>query len=121
MTMLPQSPVCECRLIVQAAMSLCGVLLLVTDEQSYAAEPLDKPNIVVIWGDDIGQSQPSCYTQGVMGYQTPRIDSIAHAGILFTDYYTRFALSSGKKRTSTETKGKSLVRLMFTLTTFLKF
>ena len=77
-------------------MLLCGVLLLVTGEQSYAAESLDKPNIVVIWGDDIGQSNLSCYTKGLMGYQTPRIDSIAHAGMLFTDYYTEQSCTAGR-------------------------
>ena len=47
----------------------------------------DTPNIVVIWGDDIGRSNLSIYTQGMMGYQTPNIDRVAHEGMLFTDYY----------------------------------
>lgn len=46
-----------------------------------------KPNILVIWGDDVGQSNISAYTRGVMGYKTPDIDRIAKEGILFTDYY----------------------------------
>ena len=46
-----------------------------------------KPNILVIWGDDIGQSNLSCYTKGVMGYRTPNIDRIANEGMIFTDYY----------------------------------
>jgi hypothetical protein len=46
-----------------------------------------KPNILVIWGDDIGQSNISAYTRGMMGYRTPNIDRIAKEGILFTDYY----------------------------------
>ena len=45
----------------------------------------NKPNILVIWGDDIGQSNISAYTRGLMGYQTPNIDRIANEGILFTD------------------------------------
>ena len=44
-----------------------------------------KPNILVIWGDDIGQSNLSCYTHGLMGYQTPNIDRVAKEGMLFTD------------------------------------
>ncbi len=44
-----------------------------------------KPNILVIWGDDIGWSNPSCYNHGMMGYQTPNIDRIAKEGAMFTD------------------------------------
>ena len=45
----------------------------------------DKPNIVVIWGDDTGRSNISAYTHGVMGYRTPNIDRIAKDGMFFTD------------------------------------
>jgi len=51
-----------------------------------AAQEAQKPNILVIWGDDIGQSNISAYTRGVMGYRTPNIDRIAAEGMLFTDY-----------------------------------
>jgi len=47
----------------------------------------DKPNIVIIWGDDIGQSNLSVYTKGLMGYRTPNIDRVANEGMLFTDDY----------------------------------
>ncbi|MDX2445826.1 MAG: sulfatase-like hydrolase/transferase, partial [Desulfobacterales bacterium] len=47
----------------------------------------EKPNILVIWGDDIGRSNISAYTMGMMGYQTPNLDRIADEGIIFTDYY----------------------------------
>ena len=47
----------------------------------------DKPNILVIWGDDIGQDNISAYSHGLMGYKTPNIDRIAKEGALFTDYY----------------------------------
>ncbi len=50
------------------------------------ASAQDKPNILVIWGDDIGQSNISAYTMGVMGYRTPNIDRIASEGMIFTDY-----------------------------------
>jgi len=47
-----------------------------------------KPNILVIFGDDIGQTNISAYSFGVMGYKTPNIDRIAREGMMFTDYYT---------------------------------
>jgi hypothetical protein len=47
----------------------------------------DKPNILIIWGDDIGQSNISAYTRGLMGYRTPNIDRLADEGVMFTDYY----------------------------------
>ena len=47
----------------------------------------DKPNILVIWGDDIGISNLSCFSHGLMGYQTPNIDRIANEGMMFTDCY----------------------------------
>jgi arylsulfatase A-like enzyme len=51
------------------------------------SEAPKQPNILVIWGDDIGQSNLSCYTHGLMGYRTPNIDRIAKEGMLFTDSY----------------------------------
>jgi len=55
-----------------------------------------KPNILVMWGDDIGQSNLSCYTRGLMGYQTPNIDRIAKEGMLFTDYYAEQSCTAGR-------------------------
>ncbi len=55
-----------------------------------------KPNILVIWGDDIGQSNLSCYTRGMMGYQTPNIDRVANEGMLFTDYYAEQSCTAGR-------------------------
>ena len=46
-----------------------------------------KPNIIVIWGDDIGLSDISAYSIGLMGFHTPNIDRIAKEGMIFTDYY----------------------------------
>jgi len=51
-----------------------------------AAAAQDKPNILVIWGDDIGQFNVSAYNMGVMGYLTPNIDRLAKEGALFTDW-----------------------------------
>jgi arylsulfatase len=55
-----------------------------------------KPNILVIWGDDIGQSNLSCYTHGLMGYRTPNIDRIAKEGALFTDSYGEQSCTAGR-------------------------
>jgi arylsulfatase len=55
-----------------------------------------KPNIVIIWGDDVGQSNISAYSMGLMGYRTPNIDRIAQAGMLFTDYYGEQSCTAGR-------------------------
>lgn len=56
----------------------------------------DKPNILVIWGDDIGWSNPSIYNMGMMGYKTPNIDKIGKDGIMFTDYYSQQSCTAGR-------------------------
>ncbi|NND00159.1 MAG: sulfatase-like hydrolase/transferase, partial [Gammaproteobacteria bacterium] len=61
---------------------------------AWAAE--GKPNILVIWGDDIGQSNISAYSNGLMGYQTPNIDSLARQGTMFTDYYGEQSCTAGR-------------------------
>src|ERR1700750_2382243 len=55
-----------------------------------------KPNIVVIWGDDIGITNLSCYSDGLMGYRTPNIDRIAQEGVRFTDYYGEQSCTAGR-------------------------
>jgi arylsulfatase len=55
-----------------------------------------QPNILVIWGDDIGISNLSCYTHGLMGYQTPNIDRIAKEGMMFTDSYGEQSCTAGR-------------------------
>jgi arylsulfatase len=55
-----------------------------------------KPNILVIWGDDIGISNLSCYSDGLMGYRTPNIDRIANEGMRFTDYYGEQSCTAGR-------------------------
>ena len=55
-----------------------------------------KPNIVVVWGDDIGYWNPSCYNRGAMGYKTPNIDRIANEGALFTDWYGQQSCTAGR-------------------------
>ena len=56
----------------------------------------DKPNIVIIWGDDIGQSDISAYTMGLMGFHTPNIDRVAKEGMIFTDYYAEQSCTAGR-------------------------
>jgi arylsulfatase A-like enzyme len=58
--------------------------------------PAQQPNILVIWGDDIGISNLSCYSNGVMGYRTPNIDRIADEGAMFTDYYGEQSCTAGR-------------------------
>jgi arylsulfatase A-like enzyme len=58
--------------------------------------PHGKPNIVVIWGDDIGISNLSCYSDGLMGYRTPNIDRIADEGMRFTDAYGEQSCTAGR-------------------------
>jgi arylsulfatase len=58
--------------------------------------PGGKPNILVIWGDDIGITNLSCYSQGLMGYRTPNIDRIAAEGMLFTDSYGEQSCTAGR-------------------------
>ena len=56
----------------------------------------DKPNILIIWGDDIGISNLSCYSHGVMGYRTPNIDRLAREGMMFTDAYGEQSCTAGR-------------------------
>ena len=55
-----------------------------------------KPNILVVWGDDVGQSNISAYTFGLVGYKTPNIDRIAKEGMKFTDYYAEQSCTAGR-------------------------
>src|SRR6185503_9854148 len=66
-----------------------------------------KPNILVIWGDDIGISNLSCYSHGMMGYHTPNIDRLAHEGMMFTDSYGEQSCTAGRAAFST---GQSVFR-----------
>jgi arylsulfatase len=58
--------------------------------------PTDRPNIVVIWGDDIGITNLSCYSDGLMGYRTPHIDRLAEEGMRFTDSYGEQSCTAGR-------------------------
>jgi arylsulfatase A-like enzyme len=73
--------------------TLLAVLSLLPMQMALAA---DKPNILIIWGDDIGWFNVSAYNNGMMGYKTPNIDRIAKDGILFTDSYGENSCTAGR-------------------------
>ena len=76
-------------------MLVLGVVIAVAVVPPATAQT-KKPNILVIWGDDIGQSNVSAYTFGLMGYRTPNIDRIAKEGMMFTDYYGEQSCTAGR-------------------------
>jgi len=72
--------------------ALCAAIAPVSVGAAEAA----KPNILVIWGDDIGQFNISAYNRGMMGYRTPNIDRLATEGALFTDWYGQQSCTAGR-------------------------
>ncbi len=66
-----------------------------------------RPNILVIFGDDIGQANISAFTKGLMGYRTPNIDRLAKEGLTFTDYYAEQSCTAGR---STFITGQTVFR-----------
>ena len=75
------------------ALILLTLMTMLVGGQSFAAE---KPNILVIWGDDIGTHNISAYNLGIMGYQTPNIDRLADEGAMFTHYYAQQSCTAGR-------------------------
>ena len=65
-------------------------------ESTMADGRLNQPNIIVIWGDDIGITNLSAYSNGLMGYRTPNIDRIADEGMRFTDCYGEQSCTAGR-------------------------
>ena len=80
----------------QLIRSCVAALALTLASASWAQQPAKKPNILIIWGDDIGQFNISAYNMGMMGYKTPNIDSIAKEGALFTDWYGQQSCTAGR-------------------------
>lgn len=74
--------------------SLATILLLTVWAGTASAQ--DKPNIVVIWGDDVGWFNISAFNHGMMGYKTPNIDSIARDGAMYTDWYGEQSCTAGR-------------------------
>jgi arylsulfatase len=77
-------------------LSWCAGLAIGFAAMAAHAQTSTKPNILVIWGDDIGQFNISAYNRGMMGYRTPNIDSIAAEGALFTDWYGQQSCTAGR-------------------------
>jgi len=75
---------------------LVAFALPATAQQKKADTQQKKPNILIIWGDDIGQSNISAYSHGLMGYKTPNIDRVAREGMMFTDYYAEQSCTAGR-------------------------
>ncbi len=79
------------------SLARCSAISLVAMAASVSAQTAGKkPNVLVIWGDDIGIPQISAYSQGLMGYKTPNIDRIAKEGALFTDAYGQQSCTAGR-------------------------
>ena len=77
---------------VAAAAAATAMTTRVQDAAAQAAARVEastgkKPNIVIIWGDDVGLANISAYSFGLMGFRTPNIDRVAREGVMFTDYY----------------------------------
>jgi arylsulfatase len=68
----------------------------VAQAQAQPAASGQRPNILVIWGDDVGLANVSAYSFGLMGYKTPNIDRIAREGMMFTDYYAEQSCTAGR-------------------------
>ena len=79
-------------LITLVSLALAGAALSPAAAQTGGKQP----NILIIWGDDVGYWNISAYNQGMMGYKTPNIDRIAHEGALFTDWYGQQSCTAGR-------------------------
>jgi len=77
-------------------LGLLAVIVAATAASAPASAQQQKPNILVIMGDDIGYWNISAYNRGMMGYRTPNIDRIANEGAIFTDYYGQQSCTAGR-------------------------
>ena len=84
------------RKLALGALAISSSLLAGGSATAYAQAKTTKPNIVIIWGDDIGQSDISAYSMGLMGFRTPNIDRVAKEGMIFTDYYAEQSCTAGR-------------------------
>jgi arylsulfatase A-like enzyme len=84
------------RFRLRALAVLTVATLFVAAAPAAAQTAAKKPNILIIWGDDIGYWNVSAYNQGMMGYRTPNIDRIAKEGVLFTDWYGQQSCTAGR-------------------------
>ena len=81
----------ERRVLAASFLFVCIVMV-----SGQALGQAEKPNILVIWGDDIGIFNISAYSHGMMGYQTPNIDRVANEGAIFTDFYAEQSCTAGR-------------------------
>ena len=86
---------------VAAAAAATAMTTRVQDAAAQAAARVEastgkKPNIVIIWGDDVGLTDISAYSFGMMGFRTPNIDRVAREGVMFTDYYAEQSCTAGR-------------------------
>ena len=87
--------------------AMVTALFFAVSISGHAAAQDKKPNILVIWGDDVGITNISAYTMGLVGYKTPNIDRIAKEGMMFTDYYGEQSCTAGR---SSYIMGQSVFR-----------
>ena len=83
-------------LIKRIGIELAAIVALAVTVGPLAHAQQQKPNILVVFGDDIGYSNISAYNMGMMGYKTPNIDGVAHQGAIFTDYYAQQSCTAGR-------------------------
>jgi len=84
------------RIGVMIALALNMVVFPAWTRAAEAPPPKKSPNILILWGDDIGFWNISAYNLGMMGYKTPNIDRIAKEGALFTDWYAQQSCTAGR-------------------------
>jgi len=80
----------------QRTYCVLALLLCCVGLSAVAVDAQERPNIVVVWGDDIGMENVSAYSHGLMGYHTPNIDRLANEGTMFTDYYAEQSCTAGR-------------------------
>jgi len=80
----------------ELGLSLLTVAAALLSSAASAQAQDKKPNIVIIWGDDIGQSDVSVYSHGLMGFKTPNIDRVAAGGVMFTDFYAEQSCTAAR-------------------------
>jgi arylsulfatase A-like enzyme len=86
----------KCQLLRHGCGALVAAFSLLSALAPASAQQQQKPNILVIWGDDIGGFNISAYNRGMMGYKTPNIDRIASEGAMFTDWYAQQSCTAGR-------------------------
>jgi arylsulfatase A-like enzyme len=97
LTSTPASDCWHLQVIRQRLILVCAIVITtIVSTANCFAQGAKKPNILVIWGDDIGYWNISAYNQGMMGYKTPNIDRIAKEGALFTDWYGQQSCTAGR-------------------------